>query len=197
MKLRCCLTRCLALCLALCLVGLLAGCAGLPSAGDSSIVTDRAQPLGPALERFALSGRLMLQQGKRRDHLNFEWDHSAAADNLLLTTSFGQGVARFARDAAGARLEMADGRRFVAEDWQMLTQNIFGQGLPLDELPHWLRGARPQWRGEIAEWRVAVSEANSVMTPSRQRRLLPRVLSIESADTVLRLTVDAPQDLHE
>lgn len=163
---------------AACVALLLAACASLPMPTD--------QALGPALESFALAGRLALRQGERSDHLRFDWEHSPGVDNLLLTTPLGQGVARVRRDAGGASLETAAGRRHAAADWESLTQQVFGVVLPLDDLPEWLRGAHPGRDGEVAGWRVRVTE----VSPFRQGRLLPRVLEVRKDDIELRLVVD-------
>ena len=143
-------------------------------------------PLGPALESFALSGRIALRQGSRSDHLRFDWEHAPGSDMLLLTTPLGQGVARVQRDANGASLVTANGQHRVAANWKVLTQQVFGVELPLDDLPEWLRGARPDRRGEVAGWAVNVTE----VSPSRQRRLLPRVIEVHKDDIELRLVVD-------
>lgn len=170
-----------------CVAQLFAGCAVLPPPATAPSI----QALGPAIESFVLSGRLALRRGERSDHLRFDWEHSPDADNLLLTTPLGQGVARVRRDADGASLETADGRHHAAADWQSMTQKVFGVVLPLDDLPEWLRGARPAREGEVDGWQVRVTE----VAPSRQRRLFPRVLEVRKDDIELRLVVDERGDV--
>jgi outer membrane lipoprotein LolB len=147
-------------------------------------------PLGPAVESFSLTGRIALRQGSRSDHLRFDWEHAPDSDRLLLTTPLGQGIARVQRDARGASLDTADGQRRVAASWKLLTHEVFGVELPLDDLPEWLRGARPYYHGEVAGWTVAVTE----VSPSRQRRLLPRVIEVRKGDIELRMVVDERGD---
>lgn len=156
---------------------MLAACA--PLQPDDSV------DLGPAVASFSIGGRLMLRQGERRDHLRFEWEHSPDSDELLFSSPLGQGVARLTRDAGGALLELADGKRQRAGNWRALTQELLGTGLPLDQLPEWLRGARPRMQGDVEGWRVQVVES----VPYRQARL-PRVIEITLGDVELRLIVD-------
>lgn len=146
-------------------------------------------PLGPAVDSFNVVGRLMLRQGERRDHLRIDWEHTPRADELMLTTPLGQGVARLSRDGGGALLEMADGRRLRAADWRALAADVVGTALPLDELPEWLRGARPRRTESVEGWRVEVVEA----APYRHG-VLPRVIEARRGEVELRLVVDERLD---
>jgi outer membrane lipoprotein LolB len=173
---------------------LLCSCAGLPGA-DHSFVTDGSRPLGPAVDAFSISGRLLLKQGQRRDHLRFTWDHTVTADTLLLNTALGQGVAKLTRNnekESVARLDLADGKVYQATNWQALSQQVFGQALPLDVLPQWLRGAYPQWRGEAGKWQIVVSEAQALpSTAGRQHQLMPRIIQMSSDDVVLNVVIES------
>ncbi len=186
---------------------LMCSCAGLPGT-DRGIVTDGSKPLGPAADDFSISGRLLLKQGQRRDHLRFSWDHTATTDALLLSTALGQGVAKLSRNSEKepfARLDLADGKVYQAANWQSLSQEVFGQALPLDDLPQWLRGAYPQWRGAAGRWQIVVSEAQylpSTAYPPRgtsglaasvggQHQLMPRIIQMSSDDTVLNVVIES------
>ena len=177
------------------LTTLLCSCAGLPTDGQRHIVTDTAKPLGPAVEQFSITGRLLLKQGQRRDHLRFTWEHDAGRDTLLLSGALGQGVAKLTRDTAMlpvARLELADGKQYAGGDWQTLAQQVFGQALPLDALPQWLRGAQSQWTGDVDKWRIVVAEASARgVTAGRQHQLMPRLLQISADDLMLTLVVES------
>ena len=180
------------------LTTLLCSCAGLPTDGQRHIVTDTAKPLGPAVEQFSITGRLLLKQGQRRDHLRFTWEHDAGRDTLLLSGALGQGVAKLTRDTAMlpvARLELADGKQYAGGDWQTLAQQVFGQALPLDALPQWLRGAQSQWTGDVDKWRIVVAEASArkvtAVTAGRQHQLMPRLLQISADDIMLTIVVES------
>lgn len=164
------------------LVLLLAGCAAPPERPADA-------PLGPAVDSFAVVGRLMLRQGERRDHLRIDWEHDPDTDTLMLSTPLGQGVARLSRDPLGATLVLADGRRVRAADWRALAAEVLGTPLPLDELPEWLRGARPRRTNVVDGWRVDVAE-----TSMHRGSLLPRALEARRDDVELRLLVDERLD---
>jgi outer membrane biogenesis lipoprotein LolB len=118
-----------------------------------------------------------------------------------LTTPLGQGGARLARNSAGASLKLADGREIAAPDWQTLAREVFGGELPLDELPEWLRGARPARQGVIDGWWVQVADAATApcvsTVPCRQRRLLPRILEVSRDEVSVRLVIDERNDTDE
>ncbi len=187
----------------------LVGCASNAPLRAEKLVDDANQALGPAQSSFAIEGRLLLKQGRRNDHLRFTWDHNEAHDSLMLTAALGQGVARITREANGtqpvAQLESADGKKFVGSDWQALSQQVFGQALPLDELPQWLRGAHTQWTGEKDGWKIVVTQAQRLAfkcgdaTACHQHQLgqpptsalVPRHIEITKDDTSLSIIVES------
>lgn len=101
-------------------------------------------------------------------------------DELLLSSPFGQGVARIFIAPGTARIEMADGRRQEAGDAESLTRDLLGYGLPVGSLADWALGrsdagglqrdalGRPA-RLDAAGWQVAYEydDANPEALPSR------------------------------
>jgi outer membrane lipoprotein LolB len=124
----------------------LAGCA------TSSPLPSRP-PLAE-ITAFAFNGRIAVRQGDVRHYVKVDWRHAPTHDAILLATPLGQGVAEIERDAAGARLTLADQRRFVAADWGALTEQVFGFRLPLQASARWLLGEMPDVEG----WRVRILE---------------------------------------
>ena len=89
---------------------------------------------------FELSGRIA---GRYRDDAgsgNIAWRHGARADEMLLTTPFGQGIARLARAGNEITLTTQDGREFRAADAESLTEQVLGFRVPLVGLADWVRG---------------------------------------------------------
>lgn len=153
------------------LAWVLAGCAVSP-----------VLPPRPAeIREFAFVGRIAVRQGDTRHHVNVDWRHSTAADEILLTTPLGQGVAEIVRDAAGARLTLADRRAFVANDWSALSQRVFGFPLPLNASSRWLLGDISATEG----WRVTIVERESAAADA-----LPAVIELERDDIAVRLKID-------
>jgi outer membrane lipoprotein LolB len=152
---------------------LMAGCAAVP-----------VVPSHPALQeitQFAFVGRLAVRQGESRHHVNVDWRHGVTTDEILLTTPLGQGVAEIVRDATGARLTLADKRRFAADDWSTLSQQVFGFPLPLKASARWLLGDI----GATEGWRVMVVERESAAADA-----LPVVIELERDDIAIRLKID-------
>ncbi|MDR2788460.1 MAG: lipoprotein insertase outer membrane protein LolB [Candidatus Accumulibacter sp.] len=111
---------------------LLAGCAAMPPAG---VPARRG-----ASEDFRLEGRFSLRQGERNHSGRLIWRHTAAGDDLLLASPFGQGVAEIVSTAGQATLITGDGKVFTAPDVPSLTERALGYRLPLDRLSEWVRG---------------------------------------------------------
>lgn len=151
----------------------LAGCAAAP------VMTSR--PTAADIEQFALTGRLALRLAERRHHVNIDWRHTPHDDNILLATPLGQGVAELVRDASGARLTLADGRRHVAEDWNALAQEMFGVTLPLDGATRWLLGDLTDTGG----WRVVILDREHGAPDG-----LPTLIELKRDDIEVRLKID-------
>jgi outer membrane lipoprotein LolB len=135
---------------------LLAGCAELPRAGDAS-----------AFE-FELRGRVAIRYRDEAATGNIAWRHARDADEMLITSSLGQGIARLVRDGGTVTLTTRDGRDYAAADAESLTEQVLGFRVPLSGLPDWVLGrpssglaqARRDSAGRLEEleqdgWRVS------------------------------------------
>ena len=89
---------------------------------------------------FELSGRIAVQYRDDAGSGNIAWRHGARGDEMLLTTPFGQGIARLARASDEIILTTQDGREFRAADAESLTETVLGFRLPLLGLADWVRG---------------------------------------------------------
>lgn len=157
---------------------LLAGCAAVPQ-----------HPLRPPVAEitaFAISGRIAVRQGAVRHYAQIDWRHTPARDEILLATPLGQGMAEIERDAAGARLTLADKRSYEAADWSELSDKIFGFRLPLGASVRWLLGENADAEG----WRTTVVERESDAPDA-----LPSVIELERDDIAVRLKIDEWTDV--
>ena len=106
---------------------------------------------------------------------------------MLLTTPFGQGVARLVRRDNEITLMAQDGREFKAADAESLTEQVLGFRLPLRGLADWVRGRaaaapaatqrRDDGAGRLLEleqsgWRIEYLEYDGKL-PSRLRLTFP------------------------
>ncbi len=123
--------RCAGLSIVL-IASLLTGCAGLRS---------RVVPAGQA--EFELSARIAVRYGNQASSGNVAWRHAAAADDVLITSPLGQGIARIVRVGDTVTLTTSDDRRYQAADAESLTERVLGFRLPLRGLADWVRG-RPE-----------------------------------------------------
>lgn len=154
----------------------LAGCVAVPPAPP------RAAPA--VVSAFAFAGRIALRQGETSHHARIDWRHAPEGDTVLLTTPLGQGVAELERDAAGARLTLADGRRYAAADMDELARGVFGLPLPLRAATGWLLGAASA-SAEADGWRMTV-----LAREGDRPGALPTGIEFARDDIVVRLKID-------
>jgi outer membrane lipoprotein LolB len=115
--------------LAAALVALAAGCAELPSTPGERYDFELTARFAARYRDEAASGTLL-------------WRHRAARDEVMLSSPFGQGLARISRDGEAVTLIASDDRRYSAADAETLTEQVLGFRLPLRGLTDWVR-ARP------------------------------------------------------
>jgi len=116
----------LALCVAV--AAILGACTALPEHG--------APPPGG----FELSGRVAVRNAKDSGSARIFWRHSSDADEMLITSPVGQGIARISREGALFRLVTSDSREYRAPDAESLTEEALGWRLPLSGLSDWVQG---------------------------------------------------------
>lgn len=125
-------------CAALFFLAVLVSCAQLPQRSADDAV------------EFELVGRIGMRYRDEAASGQLEWRHSAARDELLITSPLGQGIAQILRERESVTLTTADGRSFQAADAEALTERALGFRLPLNGLADWVRG-QPSRRVPIAE----------------------------------------------
>ena len=103
------------------------------------------QTRAPQDIEFDLSGRLAARYGNEAFSGNLAWRHAASADEMLITSSLGAGVARIVREGNLVVLTTAEPREYRASDAEALTEEVLGFRLPLHGLADWVRG-RPSDR---------------------------------------------------
>lgn len=155
------------------------------------------RPPRERIAAFALDGRIAVRQEETRHSANIAWRHTATADEILLTTPLGQGVAQLGRDARGARLVGTDKGVVEAPDWEGLSAQVFGFALPLAGLPRWLVGdvapsARDD-RGRPLAARADGWEIRYLDYESETPGALPVLMEFRRDDIELRLKVDSWQ----
>jgi outer membrane lipoprotein LolB len=91
---------------------------------------------------FEFTARFAARYGNEAASGQLAWRHHASRDEVLISSPFGQGLARVTRQEGQATLVMADDRRYVAADAEALTEEVLGFRLPLKGLADWVR-ARP------------------------------------------------------
>jgi outer membrane lipoprotein LolB len=139
---------------------------------------------------FELSGRIAVRYGDEAAAGQLRWRHDRAGDEMLISSPFGQGIARIQRDGDAVTLTTADGREYRAHDAEMLTERVLGFRVPLHGLSDWVQGRpSPAAKGtaheqrdaqgrltvlEQAGWRIEyLAYAESRMLPTRLRLTYP------------------------
>jgi outer membrane lipoprotein LolB len=114
---------------------LLGGCASispvLPDGAESSLAA-----------AWVMQGRIGVQNGEQSLAGQIRWQHRMDADELLLTSPLGQGVARIVSNVDGVTLEVPNQPVRRAPDADTLTREALGYVLPVAGLTWWVQ-ARP------------------------------------------------------
>lgn len=138
--------------------------------------------------QFDLSGRLAVRYGAEAFSGNLAWRHAPSADEMLITSSLGAGVARLVRERDAIVLTTAEPREYRGADAEALTEEVLGFRLPVAGLTHWVRGrpadkaaarARYDEQGRVrlleeAGWTIEYLEYQGEL-PYRMRLIYPGI----------------------
>lgn len=167
-------------------IACLAGCSSLPN-----VLSGEAPNSG-----FEIQGRASIRHGEEAFTANVQWRHQPAGDDLLITNSIGQGVARIERNGDEVTLETADARRFQARDAESLTGQVLGWRLPLSGLADWVRGRAAPGRiaqtDRDAEGRLTLLEQDDWRIEYQEyREGRPARMRLSRPNLEIRLIVDS------
>ena len=170
--------------------GLCIATAALVCASCASLPEHKAPPLGG----FELSGRVAVRSAKDSGTARIFWRHSDDADQMLITSPVGQGIANITREGDRFHLVTGDRKEYTAADAESLTEQALGWRLPLAGLSDWVQGRASAGRpadvtGRAEEgleirqdgWRVAYQEF---------REGKPFRMRLSRDDIEIRLVVD-------
>jgi outer membrane lipoprotein LolB len=122
------------------------------------------------------------------------WRHSGDADEMILTSPIGQGIARITREGERYRLVTGDNREFDASDAESLTEQALGWRLPLSGLSDWVQGRAvtdggPDSSGAVGEGKELRQEGWTVAY-EEYRDGKPFRMKLSRDDIEIRLIVD-------
>jgi outer membrane lipoprotein LolB len=89
---------------------------------------------------FDLVGRIAARYSADAFTGNLSWRHAESGDDLIISTPFGQGVARIVREGEAVQLTTAENKSYRAPDAESLTERTLGFRLPLEGLADWVQG---------------------------------------------------------
>ena len=146
-------------------------------------------------DAFELSGRVAVRYGAEGASGRLVWRHSTAADDLLISSPLGQGIARLTRREGEVQLVTSGDKTHSAADAETLTEQVLGWRLPLTGLPDWVQG-----RADPARPSEFLHDANGRATELRQdtwkieyqeyEGARPSKLRLLRGDIEIRLVVD-------
>jgi len=148
---------------------------------------------------FAFNGRIAIRQEAMRESAGVRWVQRDGTDEIMLLAPLGQTVARIVRSAEHVTLE-ADGKRYIAQDAEMLMQQVLGWRLPLSGLRYWVM-ALPSPAGEFRIERDAGGQVSLLQQQGWTIRYdryaaagaeaLPLRLNLQREGVEVRLVIDA------
>lgn len=123
-------------------------------------------PAGPL--DFDLAGRIAARYGQESFTGNMTWRHARNGDEMLISTPFGQGVARIVREGEAVQLTTADGKEHRANDVEDLTERVLGFRVPMVGLADVVQG-RSSSDLENRGWKFEVQDRDRQGRPARLR----------------------------
>jgi outer membrane lipoprotein LolB len=117
---------------------------------------------------FDLAGRIAARYGQESFTGNVSWRHAHGGDEMLISTPFGQGVARIVRQGEAVQLTTADGKEHRANDVEDLTERVLGFRVPLVGLADVVQG-RSSSDLEGRGWKFEIQERDPQGRPARLR----------------------------
>lgn len=153
----------------------------------------------PEVDRFEMNARVAVRFGTDGYTGNLRWRHTQARDTVDIFTPVGTLYARLVRDAGGAVIEMADGKRDSDTDAGTLSRRVLGWELPLDAMPYWVfsrpsPGAEPERFDVSPEGRPALLQQGGWRVKYQTffedaAHVLPEKLELDRAGLKVKLIV--------
>ncbi len=185
------------------LLGLLVlgGCASAPQGRPLPPMQDwatRQQVLG-GLATWSFSGRLALKAGDDGFNGRIGWSQSGEDFSVTVGGPLGVGTVRIDREGGQATLTDKDGTRVDLADAERELLVRYGWTLPVDSLRYWTLGipdpALPAETLLDGEGRLkTLRQSGWTVAVARYRdgggQLMPRILTVQNADTRVRMVID-------
>lgn len=182
--------------------GLAGACSQMPQrvVEDPSAVRAyqaRSDILAP-IDRWEISGRLAVTDGEDGGSGALTWVQEGDRTWMSFRGALGQGSWELDADGFGARLQLADGRRFAAASLSELVQAQVGWKVPVNALFWWVRGltAGPEWQergldeaGRLVRLRQAGWEVEFGTYRTAEPAWLPSRLTARRGDYAVKLIV--------
>jgi outer membrane lipoprotein LolB len=107
----------------------------------------RSLVLAP-IDQWKIRGRLAITDGEEGGSGALIWIENGGGTRMSFRGTLGQGSWLLEADGHGARLQLADGREYMAGDVAELVQAHVGWKVPVDALSWWVRGlsANGSWQ---------------------------------------------------
>lgn len=170
---------------------LTAGCVTLQTAVTSP------RPQRESIEAFRIEGRIAVRRAGESFSAGIDWRHDAQSDEIVVSGPLGQGLARLTSGGGVALLETADEKRYVAEDIEGLSEQVFGTRLPVSGLGRWVLGrsafggaAQLDAAGRLAGLSEQGWAIEYLRYESGGQDALPELLRARRGDVEVRLKID-------
>lgn len=116
-----------------------------------------------ALDHWALDGRLAISDGQEGGSGNLSWFNDEHLTRMSFRGALGKGAWQLQTEAAGARLELANGDVHFAPSVAELVLREVGWKVPVEALTWWIKGlAQPD------DWETRALDENGRLKKLRQ-----------------------------
>lgn len=112
----------------------------LPACGGTTAIRGAVPVEDARLVSYTMRGRFALRQGSEAASGRIDWARRPGEEQVLLLDPLGTGIGELTQRADGARLKLADGRRYEGENGEELLAAVTGMRIPLGVMGVWLAG---------------------------------------------------------
>jgi len=142
--------------------------------------TSTFQPSNPkASEHWRLEGKIAMQNDGKMETASLDWQQNYQQYQIRIFGPLGLGAVELDGNPQGVTLTDNNGKIYQAASAEMLSQQILGYPLPIEDLVYWLKGVKTK---HYHGW--------SVHYLSYDQNNMPKLVSASHSSIYLRIFID-------
>ncbi|MDK4696806.1 outer membrane lipoprotein LolB [Kingella negevensis] len=137
--------------------------------------------------QFEASGRLGVKINEKGSYANFDWSRKNGVETIDVNTPIGTTVGQLCQDSQGVLAQDSNGKVYLADTPEQLSEQLLGYDLPVKYLGVWANG---EWVRDVPHSFTAdgkLQQSGWKISRELTEEGMPRILLLESEDLTLRM----------